>query len=137
MAFARCPTRRQSNSGAHVSSKWSRARHGMILLLAACALLAFYQHSVLRAATQTHDWSQDTRRVLPRTAKQALKYAWTDAKYRIYSLNHTDVSPRCQHSGICDGDNSPGPDELGNVTDNRVRVELVRVAATDCWKTYM
>jgi hypothetical protein len=60
----------------------------------------------------------------------------TDPKYRIYSLDGPDGSPRCRAVGICDGDYSCGMDGLGCVTHAAERQEYIRQAARWTWIGY-
>jgi hypothetical protein len=54
----------------------------------------------------------------------------------LYSLPQHDNSQRCQHTGICDGDYSCGPDGLGCVTSAKQRQEHVRKAISWSWEGY-
>lgn len=53
-----------------------------------------------------------------------------------YTLQPVDSSPRCQQSGICDGDHSCGPDALGCVTAARDRQVHIRRAIAWSWESY-
>jgi hypothetical protein len=68
--------------------------------------------------------------------ERKLEHPFTDEKYRIYSSMGKDTSERCARWGICDGDHSCGPDNLGCVTDAASRKERVRQAAAWSWKGY-
>lgn len=60
-------------------------------------------------------------------------------KYQLYKLpsgGARDSSPRCKHSGICDGDTSCGEDGLGCITDMAGRRERVRQATRWSWRAY-
>jgi hypothetical protein len=72
----------------------------------------------------------------PPPPKRAMKFPFTDDKYRIYKLPENDTSERCRLTGICDGDHTCGPDKLGCVTSGKDRQARVREAARWSWAGY-
>ena len=72
----------------------------------------------------------------PPPPKRDMKFPFTDGKYRIYKLPENDTSERCRLTGICDGDHTCGPDNLGCVTSGKDRQARVREAARWSWAGY-
>jgi hypothetical protein len=65
-----------------------------------------------------------------------MTFPFPDLQYRIYSLPLHDPSARCKLTGICDGNYSCGPDQLGCVTDSAERQQHIRKAAQWSWIGY-
>ncbi|GAX82024.1 hypothetical protein CEUSTIGMA_g9452.t1 [Chlamydomonas eustigma] len=77
--------------------------------------------------------SADTSPVLQ---ARPMTFPFPDLMYRIYKLPLQDPSSRCKLTGICDGNYSCGPDQLGCVTDNTERQQHIRKAAQWSWVGY-
>jgi hypothetical protein len=70
-------------------------------------------------------------------AASTTRHATTNITVEAYvPPNLLDFGERCRLSGICDGDYSCGPDQLGCVTDPAIRSQYVVNATRWAWAGY-